>query len=64
MITEQHALNELLQLSKPEVWENRSPLIGLKRIGAWATYAQEAIQRNDIQTAKACIAVISRLVGE
>jgi hypothetical protein len=64
MITEQHALNELLQLSKPEVWENRSPLAGLKKIGTWATYAQEAIHRNDTQTAKACIAVISRLVGE
>ncbi|WP_263349994.1 hypothetical protein [Acidicapsa acidisoli] len=62
--TEHHALNALRNLSNPEVWENCSPLSGLKKIGTWATYAQEAIQRNDIQGAKACIAVISRLVGE
>ena len=61
MITERHALDALRHLSEPEVWENRSPLSGLKKIGTWATYAPEAIQRNDIQAAKACIAVISRL---
>ena len=64
MITERNALVELRHLSNPEVWEDCSPLSGLKKIGNWATYAQEAIQRNDIQAAKACIAVISRLVGE
>ena len=64
MITEHHALDEPRHLAKPEVWETRSPLSGLKKIGTWATCAQQAIQRNDIQAAKGCIAVISRLVGE
>ena len=64
MITETVALDELLRLSMPEVWEYASPVCGLKKLGCWATYAQEAIQRGDLQAAKACIAVISRLVGE
>lgn len=64
MISEKHALDALLRLSKPELWESTSPLCGLRKIGDWARFAQEAIQCGDIQAAKACIAVISRLVGE
>jgi hypothetical protein len=60
VITEKVALNELRNLANGE----ESIFWSIKKIGIWATYAQEAIDRNDIQTAKACITVVSRLVGD
>jgi hypothetical protein len=66
MITEEDALNALRRLSDPEAWHKESPLGGLDQIGRWAHHARQALspERHDIQTAKACLAVISRLLGE
>lgn len=66
MITEEHALAELRRLSDFAVWQSEAPHCGLNRIRTWLRYAREALApgREDIQTAKACIGVAQRLLGE
>ena len=66
MITQEDALNELRRLSDRTVWERETLACGIGNVATRARYARDALspQRQDIQTAKACLAVVSRLLGE
>jgi hypothetical protein len=66
MITHEDAYNDLRRLSDPRIWERESLACAIGNAATWARYAREALlpQRNDVATAKACIAVVLRLLGE
>lgn len=63
-IDSEDAFRELKRLSDSATWENESLEGAVHRLRRWARYADDALRRDDVYSASACLGVVRRLLGD